>query len=185
MAIPEGHSTGSESWDGHALPTPLFRGPRLLNSGAAREIQAARVFSRIHPLETTMNSMKRLRYAIFGFVALSLLSFGNPAAAQTLKDQLVGSWTLVSNTEEYADGSKVVWGPDAKGSLMLDKNGQYSLQIGVGGAPSRPAIQLKTRLGSSLLILVPLLSATQTKAWFSKSQPLHFRPGMVLSRSAS
>jgi hypothetical protein len=61
-----------------------------------------------------------------------------PASAQSLKDQLLGSWSVVSNTEVYADGSKTPWGPDVKGSLIIEPNGQFALEIGVGGRP-KPA----------------------------------------------
>lgn len=64
------------------------------------------------------------------------LAMASPAAAQSLKDQLVGSWNLVSNTETYEDGSKYVWGPDAKGSLIIEVNGQFSLMVAVGGRTS-------------------------------------------------
>lgn len=72
-------------------------------------------------------------------VLISAASLGSDpfssAWADGLKDQVVGSWTIVSNTEDYADGSKSMWGPDIKGSLMMAANGQFSLQIGVGGRP--------------------------------------------------
>ena len=54
------------------------------------------------------------------------------AAAASLAEQLTGTWTLTSNTENYADGSSYQWGPDAKGMLIIGANGQFSLQIGVG-----------------------------------------------------
>ena len=56
---------------------------------------------------------------LFAFSALGLaLSAGN-AAAQSAKD-LVGSWTPVS-VDAY--------GPNAKGSLIFEANGRYSLQL--------------------------------------------------------
>jgi Lipocalin-like domain len=84
------------------------------------------------PFVTSLLSMAAIAGAMTAF----------PAQAQTLKDQIVGTWSLVSNTEEYADGTKVQWGPDAKGSLIFNANGEYSLQIGIGGrapAPGNPA----------------------------------------------
>jgi hypothetical protein len=80
--------------------------------------------------------MKSFAISLFAVTTLASGLLVQTAHAQGLKDQMVGSWTLVSNTEEYADGTKVVWGPDAKGSLILDASGQFSLQIGVGGRPS-------------------------------------------------
>ena len=55
------------------------------------------------------------------------------ASAQTLKDQLMGVWTLVSNIEKYQDGKeKSTFGPQGKGLLILDRTGWFSLQI-IGG----------------------------------------------------
>lgn len=64
---------------------------------------------------------------------LLLFATAMPAAAQSLKDQLVGTWNLISNTEEYTDGKKVAWGPDPKGIVMFDAANRFSLQIIVGG----------------------------------------------------
>jgi hypothetical protein len=60
-----------------------------------------------------------------------VLSLGSVAAQQkTLKEQLVGTWTLVSNENERADGSKVdVFGANPKGLLIFDGTGHYSLTI--------------------------------------------------------
>jgi hypothetical protein len=50
---------------------------------------------------------------------LTLLSLAAafPAAAETLKEQLVGSWSLVQNCEEFQDGKKNCspLGPNLKG----------------------------------------------------------------------
>jgi hypothetical protein len=56
---------------------------------------------------------------ITAIAALGLAMSLNSAMAQTksLKDQLVGSWTLVS-TDAY--------GPNPKGSYMFDPNGRFS-----------------------------------------------------------
>ena len=52
-----------------------------------------------------------------------------PASAQSIKDQLVGAWSLVSNVEEYADGKTVSWDQGAKGRLDLDAKGRFMLMI--------------------------------------------------------
>jgi Lipocalin-like domain len=59
----------------------------------------------------------------------------SPGIAAGMKDQLVGTWLLVSNVEKWDDGKKVEWGPDIKGTLMIDASGHYSFQMGVGGRP--------------------------------------------------
>jgi lipocalin-like protein len=44
-----------------------------------------------------------------------------------LATQLIGSWTLISNTNMRPDGSKVDgYGPHPNGSLMLDSNGRFA-----------------------------------------------------------
>lgn len=49
---------------------------------------------------------------------------------QSLKEQLVGTWTFVSASETLKDGTKINrWGANAKGSLMFDANGRYMFII--------------------------------------------------------
>ena len=52
-----------------------------------------------------------------------------PANAQSLKEQVVGTWSMDSNVEEYADGKKVSWDPNAKGMLMFDAGGRFTLML--------------------------------------------------------
>ena len=53
-------------------------------------------------------------------------AFSGEAVAQTAKD-LVGTWTLVSVVTER-DGRKFdTYGPNAKGFLVFDANGRYSI----------------------------------------------------------
>ena len=77
--------------------------------------------------------MQRRSLTLVNLAAIASLALApNFAAAASLAEQLVGTWTLTSNTESYADGSSYQWGPDAKGTLILTPNGQFSLQMGVG-----------------------------------------------------
>ena len=48
-----------------------------------------------------------------------------PAVAQSLKDQIVGTWSMDTNVEEYVDGKKIPWDPNAKGMLMFDNGGRF------------------------------------------------------------
>src|SRR6516225_4912690 len=49
-------------------------------------------------------------------------------AENTLKNQLVGTWLLVSNFTNRGDGSKVdILGPNPKGMLMIDNGGPLSV----------------------------------------------------------
>ncbi|MBV8356047.1 MAG: lipocalin-like domain-containing protein [Candidatus Eremiobacteraeota bacterium] len=50
--------------------------------------------------------------------------------AQTLAQQVMGSYTLVSVTFDYQDGTKAdLYGADVMGSLMINPNGRFALQI--------------------------------------------------------
>ena len=61
---------------------------------------------------------------------LSLLAV-LPASAQSMKDKLVGTWSAVSNVEEYADGKKVAW-EGLQGTAMFDAGGRFSLMMAEG-----------------------------------------------------
>src|SRR3954470_1964007 len=69
--------------------------------------------------ETAMHDSFRLS----AILTLCLGLCGAPAAAQqtALKDQLVGTWTMVSTTSRF--------GPNAKGQMILLPNGRYSFMI--------------------------------------------------------
>jgi Lipocalin-like domain len=66
-------------------------------------------------------------------IALGLLALlpGSAVSQQkTLKDQLVGTWTLVSWEQTRADGSKFQrFGANPKGVNTFDANGNFSLII--------------------------------------------------------
>lgn len=65
-------------------------------------------------------------------IVLGTLSFAQPASGQeqTVKRHLVGTWTLRSQYMKYQDGSTFEpYGPDTKGSFMLDQNGRFSFQV--------------------------------------------------------
>jgi lipocalin-like protein len=70
-------------------------------------------------------------------VALPVLAFalalmpGEASGQQTsLKDQIVGAWTLVSVSEIAPDGSKTdTFGPNPKGAYMFDANGRFTQML--------------------------------------------------------
>jgi Lipocalin-like domain len=84
--------------------------------------------------------MMNIQHAIYpktlaaAAVLASLTAFAADGQA-AIKDQIVGAWSLVSNTEDYENMEQVVWGPDVRGMLILDADGHYSFQMGVGGRP--------------------------------------------------
>ena len=59
------------------------------------------------------------------------LSDDNAIAQQdTLKEQLVGTWTVTSVVNEHKDGSKIeTFGSDPKGIFMFDSDGHFSTHI--------------------------------------------------------
>jgi hypothetical protein len=50
-------------------------------------------------------------------------------SATSDKDQLVGSWTLVSLTVGEGATQTLPYGPNPKGSMMVDANGHFSITI--------------------------------------------------------
>jgi len=78
--------------------------------------------------------MNRLAaFNIFAITALGLvLSLGSAVAQQkTLKEQLVGTWTLVSAESATKDGAKIpfVEGTTPSGLMVLDASGHISFQV--------------------------------------------------------
>ena len=76
----------------------------------------------------TINRRSALPFA--AMVALLFLGVAPQTLAQSAKDQLVGTWTLVSVYIEGPDGSKFEgFGAHPTGILILDANGHISLQL--------------------------------------------------------
>ena len=61
-------------------------------------------------------------------LSLVLLGIAVPAQGQSLKQQLLGTWTFVSSTTKLPDGSPA-WGANPKGLLIFTGNGYFSSQI--------------------------------------------------------
>src|SRR5215510_12601549 len=78
--------------------------------------------------------MKRFSSAILGIAAALILN--TSANAQSLKQQLVGSWVLVSSDTTPATGAKRQdFGANPKGILILDAGGRHAV---VQGQTNRP-----------------------------------------------
>jgi hypothetical protein len=75
------------------------------------------------------------RRNIVGIVATLALGFalvpgGAIAQQKSIKDQLVGAWTLLLDDGVKADGTHVPnFGPNPVGTLMFSPTGRYSVQI--------------------------------------------------------
>ena len=80
-----------------------------------------------------MNRLSTHRVTTIPLLGTAL--FASTAPAQTAKD-LIGAWTLVSDENVRADGSRVqVMGPNPQGLLIFDADGRYSLQLLRPGRP--------------------------------------------------
>ena len=91
-----------------------------------------------------MNRRDILSLSAITTLGLALLPGSALAQQKTLKEQLVGSWTLVSNDNVAPDGTKrQIFGPNPKGLIILGADGNYA-QVLVN--PARPKFKGKTRL---------------------------------------
>lgn len=71
-----------------------------------------------------------------GAAALSMMA-SPPASAQSMKDQIVGTWSVESNVEHYADGKSVSWGQTLKGLQIFDAGGRFVLMEAEVGSRSK------------------------------------------------
>jgi len=60
-------------------------------------------------------------------LALLCVGVASPAVAQSMKDKVMGAWTLVDGSEIFQDGKKVT--PWETGSLILDSTGHFSFFV--------------------------------------------------------
>jgi hypothetical protein len=73
---------------------------------------------------------RRIILSLSAITALGLALLPGSAVAQqkSLKDQLVGTWTIISATTKLPDGS-LAWGPNPKGLYVFTENGYYSSHL--------------------------------------------------------
>jgi hypothetical protein len=80
-------------------------------------------------------------------VALAMLPGGASAQQKSIKDQVVGTWTLLLADDIMDDGTHVPgFGPNPDGSLIFTADGHYSFQIIRYG---RPAFASKNRMAGT------------------------------------
>jgi hypothetical protein len=75
--------------------------------------------------------MKRHHYILslsaIAALGLGLISGSAVPQQNSLKEQLTGAWTMVSNDNVAPDGTKrQLYGPNPKGILILDASGRYA-----------------------------------------------------------
>lgn len=91
-----------------------------------------------------MNRRNTLSLCAIIVLGLALLPGSAVSQQNALKEQLVGTWTIVSNDNVAPDGTKrQIFGANPKGILMFEANGRYA-QIFV--RPDRPEFKAKNRL---------------------------------------
>jgi hypothetical protein len=92
------------------------------------------------------------RRTVFGLAIIALLCTGvvfNASHVQAqhkaLKDQLVGTWSLISNENVAPDGTKrQPFGANPRGTLILEANGRYA-QVFTNA--DRPKFKANNRAG--------------------------------------
>ena len=77
-----------------------------------------------------MNRCNTFLLSLTALVCLGSLPLASVATAQqkSLKEQLVGAWTLVSASSKLPDGSPV-WGANPIGLIIFTSSGHYSTQL--------------------------------------------------------
>ena len=77
-------------------------------------------------------------------LGLAVLPSSAIAQQESLKEQLVGTWTLVSTqTTDSKSNKRYPYGTSPRGILILDANGRYAA---VQGRPDRPKLKSAVRL---------------------------------------
>jgi hypothetical protein len=77
-------------------------------------------------------------------VGLALLPNSATSQQRSLKEQLIGSWAIVSNDNVAPDGTKrQIFGPNPKGLFVFDADGRYVLVV---VNPDRPKFKGASRL---------------------------------------
>ena len=75
--------------------------------------------------------MTNHRFLLMPAIALAcVLAAANAIAQGNVKQQIIGTWSLVSYNAIAADGSrKPIFSPKPKGTLLLNANGRYAMII--------------------------------------------------------
>jgi Lipocalin-like domain len=90
------------------------------------------------------------RWSVIPLQVLAISVGAETAMAQSLADQIVGTWTLSEVYDQYENGTtNNPWGADVKGQLTYTQNGRFSLMIISAGRPKSDA-DPRTPIGPAL-----------------------------------
>src|SRR5258708_6337426 len=90
-----------------------------------------------------MNRRSILSVSAMTMFGLALAPGSAVSQQKSLKDQLVGTWILVSTQTMTQSGTRYPYGTDPKGILILDAKGRYAA---VQGRTDRPKLKSAVRL---------------------------------------
>ena len=90
-----------------------------------------------------MNCRSILAVSAMTVFGLALIPGSAVGEQKSLKEQLVGTWFLVSTQTMTQSGLRYPYGTDPKGILMFDANGRYAA---VQGRTDRPKLKSAVRL---------------------------------------
>jgi hypothetical protein len=84
----------------------------------------------VYKQEKHMNRRKIISLSALTALGLALLPGSAISQQQSLKERIVGTWTLVSATQMTKEGVKSDrWGPNPRGRAIFEANGRYSFMI--------------------------------------------------------
>src|SRR5262245_33589066 len=110
------------------MPSAGIRNPHNIRSTALA--RSRRRLSRGRPMK------QHSTVKISAMILLTLVLLPGSAAAQAIKDQIVGAWTFVSALDVHPDGRKDDrWGANPKGVFIFDKSGRYAQFISRSDLP--------------------------------------------------
>jgi hypothetical protein len=87
-------------------------------------------------MEETMNRRDMIAVSASGALALVMLPSGAIGQQKSLKEQLAGTWTLVSSDTVAPNGTRTpTFGATAKGIAVFDPGGRYTFSFTSTGLP--------------------------------------------------
>src|SRR6185436_17932231 len=95
---------------------------------------------------TRSNTMNRRKLTTLFALSAGLAILSGPVLAQqkSLKEQLTGTWTIVSNDNTASNGTKrQPFGPNPKGYMVLSPEGRY---VQILTNPDRPKFKMNSRM---------------------------------------